>query len=386
MRNIVKAVLIFFSISPLLLGCQKNSNSEKKSTTESTSEKEEREYNINPIYPLNKEVISLASDDITEMANNYTFACSSSYVTTEDHYASKDVTISWDVKEEALYYLVELSTNSLLNPSTTYVTNTESITFDDLKSGYAYYWRINAYYSEKLIRSQVFSFETMAIPKSIFMKTVGNFRDMGGFKTSLNKRIKSGMVFRGANPDGASEQDKDYLLNTLKIKSELDLRNAGEGKCGQNVLGFTNYFTADNNGGFYYNNYPNGIGYRTGRDVLAKEIKYFANRDNYPIYYHCAIGRDRTGSLAMVLNSLLGVSKKDIGIDYEISMFARVSTSDVNDDLVQDLVDQVYYIYNYIYGGYTGSNMQEKTEAFLSDIGVTQEEINNIKDILLEDF
>ena len=106
MRNIVKAVLIFFSISPLLLGCQKNSNSEKKSTTESTSEKEEREYNINPIYPLNKEVISLASDDITEMVNNYTFACSSSYVTTEDHYASKDVTISWDVKEEASYYLV----------------------------------------------------------------------------------------------------------------------------------------------------------------------------------------------------------------------------------------------------------------------------------------
>ena len=386
MRNIVKAVLIFFSISPLLLGCQKNSNSEKKSTTESTSEKEEREYNINPIYPLNKEVISLASDDITEMVNNYTFACSSSYVTTEDHYASKDVTISWDVKEEASYYLVELSTNNLLNPSTTYVTNTESITFDDLKSGYTYYWRINAYYSEKLIRSQVFSFETMAIPKSIYMKTVGNFRDMGGFKTSLNKRIKSGMVFRGANPDGASEQDKDYLLNTLKIKSELDLRNAGEGKCGQNVLGFTNYFTADNNGGFYYNNYPNGIGYKTGRDVLAKEIKYFASRDNYPIYYHCAIGRDRTGSLAMVLNSLLGVSKKDIGIDYEISMFARVSTSDVNDDLVQDLVDQVYYIYNYIYGGYTGNNMQEKTEAFLLDIGVTQEEINNIKDILLEDF
>ncbi len=386
MKKIVKALLIFFSISPLLLGCQTKNNNDNKSATD-TSSKEEREYYINPSFPLNNEVISLASDDITDMANNYSFACSASYVTTADHYASKDISLSWDVKEEALYYLVELSTNNLLNPSTTYVTNIASIQLDDLKPGHTYYWRINAYYSEKLIRSQVFSFETMSIPKSIYMKTVGNFRDIGGFKTSLNKRIKSGMVYRGANPDGASQEDKDYLLNTLKIKSELDLRNDGEGKCGQNVLGFTNYYTADANGGFYYNNYPNGIGYFTGRNVLAKEIKYFANKDNYPIYYHCAIGRDRTGSLAMVLNSLLGVSKKDIGIDYEISMFAKVSTSDVNGgDLVPDLVDQVYGIYNYIYGGYIGNNMQEKTEAFLLDIGVTQEEINNIKDILLEDF
>ena len=388
MRHVIKTLFIFCFISPLLLGCQKNDiHSETESASESTtSEKEEKEYNINPIYPLNKDIVSLASDDITEMVNNYSFACSSSYVTVNDHYASKDITISWEVKESALYYLVELSTNGLLNPTTTYVTNVESITFDDLKPGYTYYWRVNAYYSEKLIRSQVFSFETMAIPKSIYMKTIGNFRDMGGFKTSLNKRIKSGMVFRGANPDNASQEDKDYLLNKLKIKSELDLRNAGEGKCGQNVLNIPNYYTADNNGGFYYNTYPNGIGYKTGRDVLAKEIKYFANKDNYPIYYHCAIGRDRTGSLAMVLNSLLGVSKKDIGIDYEISMFARVSTSDVHDNLVEDLVDQVYIIYNYIYGGYTGNNMQQKTEAFLLDIGVTQKEIDNIKDILLEDF
>ena len=386
MKKIFKSLAILLSISPLLLGCQKNNDSPITPTPDTPSE-DEKEYNINPLYPLNKEVVSLANDDITEMVNNYSFAASASYVTTYDHYASKEVTISWEDKEEALYYLVELSTNNLLNPSTTYVTNVEHIELDDLKPGYTYYWRVNAYYSEKIIRSQIFSFETLSIPKSIYMETIGNFRDMGGLKTSLNKRIKSGMVYRGANPDGASETDKDYLLNTLKIKTELDLRNAGEGKCGLNVLGFPNYLTADDNGGFYYDNYPNGIGYKTGRDVLAKEIKYFANRDNYPIYYHCAIGRDRTGSLALVLNSLLGVSKKDIGIDYEISMFAKVSTSDVHGgELVDDLVDQVYFIYNYIYGGYIGKNMQEKTEAFLLDIGVTAQEINNIKDILLEDF
>ena len=209
---------------------------------------------------------------------------------------------------------------------------------------------------------------------------------MGGYKTIDNKRVKSGMIFRGANADGVNEQDKDFMLHTLNIKSELDLRNKNEGRRGTNVLGAANYYVADDNGGFYYDNYPNGVSQKTGQEVLAREIRLFANRDNYPIYYHCAIGRDRTGSLAMVLYNLLGVSKKDIGIDYEISMFAVASTRDIHDDLVEQLVNQVYLIYNYIYGGYTGNNMQEKTEAFLLDIGITQLEIDNIKDIMLEDF
>ena len=42
-------------------------------------------------------------------------------------------------------------------------------------------------------------------------------------------------------------------------------------------------------------------------------------------------------------------------------------------------------IYNYIYGGFAGKTMKEKTEAFLLEIGLTQQEINNIREIMLED-
>ena len=387
MKKMIKALIIFSCISPLLLGCQTNKDNKSSiDSVEPTSSSEEKEYNINAISPMKNEVVSLASEEITEMVNNYTFSISASYVSDEDHYASRPIELSWDTKEDALYYLVELATNSVLNQATTYVTNIKSIELDDLKPGYVYYWRVNAYYSEKLIKSQVFSFETMAISKSYYMESVKNFRDMGGYKTIDNKRVKSGMIFRGANADGVNEQDKDFMLHTLNIKSELDLRNKNEGRRGTNVLGAANYYVADDNGGFYYDNYPNGVSQKTGQEVLAREIRLFANRDNYPIYYHCAIGRDRTGSLAMVLYNLLGVSKKDIGIDYEISMFAVASTRDIHDDLVEQLVSQVYLIYNYIYGGYTGNNMQEKTEAFLLEIGITQLEIDNIKDIMLEDF
>ena len=385
MKNLLKMTILLSSICPLLLGCQNNKKPED-STDITTSTTEEQKYLINESYPSNNGVVSLANDDITEMVTHYTFACSSAFVTDEDHYASKNIEISWDVEEKALYYILELSTNNLFYKPLSYVSNVTHVSLDNLKPGYTYYWRINAYYTDKLIRSRVFNFQTMSIPKSIYMDSVKNFRDMGGFLTINNKRVKSGLIYRGANADGVSINDKNYMLNTLNIRSELDLRNKNEGSRGTNVLGVANYYVADDNGGFYYDTYPNGISYQKGRDVLAKEIKYFAERDNYPIYFHCAIGRDRTGSLAMVIYNLLGVSKKDIGIDYEISMFAKASTRDVHQGTVEELVHSVYLIYNYIFETYNGNNMQEKTEAFLLDIGVTQSEIDNIKNIMLEDI
>ena len=389
--------LAILSISALLLcGCTKlhvppvGSESEESESESLGSESEDdmKTYTINPVSPLNEGTISLAHDDVTEFANNFTYTGSKKYVRDYNHYASKPLSLQWTCDENAIYYLVELSLNEDLSESKTYLCNSTTLEVEDAKPGYTYYWRVNAYLTDKLIRSKIFTFETQQIPYTYQLETVGNFRDMGGFHTFDGKRIKSGMAFRGANPDSISAEDKDFLLNNLKIKSEIDLRNKGEGKRGINVIGVDNYYVVDDHGGLLYADYPNGVVYETGRQVLAKEIKLFANRDNYPIYYHCAIGRDRTGCLALVLNCLLGVEKMSIALDYEMSLFAYASTRDVaaNIDQVDELVNAIFYIYNYIYGGYTGDNMQQRTEAFLLDIGVTQEEINTIKDVMLEDI
>ena len=389
--------LAILSISTLLLcGCTQSplppSNSESEDieseTSGSESEDDMKTYTINPVSPLDKGVTSLAHDDITEFANNFTYTGSKQYVRDYNHYASKPLTLEWTCEEEAIYYLVELSLNTDLSESKTYLCNSTTLEVDDAKPGYTYYWRVNAYLSDKIIRSKIFTFETQQIPYTYYMESVGNFRDMGGFKTIDNKRVKHGLAFRGANPDSINQEDRDFLLNELKIKSEIDLRNKGEGKRGTNVIGVDNYYVVDDNGGFLYSDYPNGVVYETGRQVLAREIKLFANRDNYPIYYHCAIGRDRTGCLALVLNCLLGVEKMSIALDYEMSLFAYVSTRDIatNPNQVDDMVNAVFYIYNYIYGGYSGANMQKRTEAFLLDIGVTQEEIDTIRDVMLEDI
>lgn len=383
--------LILLSLPFFLLGCTPSSNNneapeEKEDTNPDNPDVNPKEYLINPLYPLDNQTISLANEDVAEFAMNYTFASSSKYVKDYDHYDSNDyVALSWSVSEEANYYIVEFSEHSNLSDASFYLTNKTSFDVDGVYAGKTYYWKVNAYYESKIIQSRTFTLHTLAIPTTIYLESVGNLRDLGGIVTEDNKRIKNGLVFRGANADGVNEQDKDYMVNTLGIKTEIDLRNKNEGS--RNKLGVENCFSISDNGGLYYNESPNGISYKSGQEALVKELRYFANRDNYPIFFHCAIGRDRTGSLALILLSLLGVSKKDICIDYELSMFAFVSSGEIRagSAAVNDLLNNLFTIYNYIYGGFAGKTMKEKTEAFLLEIGLTQQEINNIREIMLED-
>ena len=40
-----------------------------------------------------------------------------------------------------------------------------------------------------------------------------------------------------------------------------------------------------------------------------------------PVYFHCYAGADRTGTIALILEALLGMSQSDIDKDYELTCF-----------------------------------------------------------------
>jgi protein-tyrosine phosphatase len=54
-----------------------------------------------------------------------------------------------------------------------------------------------------------------------------------------------------------------------------------------------------------------------GQIIQALEI--IAGPENYPLIFNCAVGKDRTGILAAVLLSVLGVADADIIEDYSLS-------------------------------------------------------------------
>ena len=47
-----------------------------------------------------------------------------------------------------------------------------------------------------------------------------------------------------------------------------------------------------------------------------------------PVYFHCTAGADRTGTLACVLEGILGMSQSDIDKDYELTCFYSGTSSD----------------------------------------------------------
>jgi len=59
------------------------------------------------------------------------------------------------------------------------------------------------------------------------IKSILNFRDIGGVPASNGSLIKTGVIYRSANPDRISRKDAN-LLKEMGIKTIIDLRSRRE--------------------------------------------------------------------------------------------------------------------------------------------------------------
>ena len=56
--------------------------------------------------------------------------------------------------------------------------------------------------------------------------------------------------------------------------------------------------------------------------ILAIQWLIDRLREGKPVYFHCIYGADRTGTLAFLLESLLGVGENELAKDYELTSFS----------------------------------------------------------------
>ena len=75
---------------------------------------------------------------------------------------------------------------------------------------------------------------------------------------------------------------------------------------------------------FYSDDTPSiARGYETYVGPAIKQaMELLADENNYPIYFHCSAGADRTGTFAYLVNGLLGVPYEDLVKDFEITSFS----------------------------------------------------------------
>lgn len=336
--------------------------------------------------PANGEKVSLLSGAVYDVASNYDYTkCLTKPYWGEDHYAPTLLKISWDCKEEANYYTLFLSTKKDLTDAESYVTYDTFAEVEDLYSGTDYYYQVVASYTNKTIKSQICHFETAALPRTIYIDGVTNTRDLGGYVTEDGKkRVRQGLIYRGGNADDITEAGAQKALYTYGIKTELDLRHTFE--ISENLLnknGVTHLDVGENGAPSYVHPY-NSISDPKNKEILAKEVRTFVEKDNYPIYVHCAIGRDRTGTICFLINALFGVSKKDFYLDYELSAMSTIGTDGENmpDALLSNYFTPMYEFID----GLSGESYADKVATFMkSYLDITDKEIQTIRDILLEE-
>ncbi len=268
-------------------------------------------------------------------------------------------------------YTVRLSESPDLSEPWVFTAEAELLEVYGLKAGQRYYWRVE----REGALSQVFTFVTEGgYPRYILSDNVSNFRDIGGKTTLEGKTVRQGLAFRFSNLDTASPSDIVLITELLGIKTELDLRGESDLSALKGLIKLHPISIQ----------WYGGIFAEGQSEPIRQAISVFADRDNYPLGYHCAIGRDRTGTVTILILGLLGVDEETILKDYMVS---KSSVSGGGDG-----VDAPTLYTNYLslingldtFGGEDDS-FQRKVELYLLSIGITPEQIASIRDILLED-
>ena len=294
-----------------------------------------------------------------------------------DRSRPKPVTLSWSWPHGG-HFTVELAANEDFSDAVVLKSDSETLQARNLAPDTLYSWRVTA---EGGVRSAAGHFRTdVQIPRWFDIPGPSNVRDVGGWPTADGRRVKEGLVFRGTQLEGRFEitpEGRDYMVHTLGIKTDLDLRGPSE-------VGDPNVKTGRPLGDeVEWVNIP----VSAYKDVFTEEgqrprwreiFSTLAKPETYPVYIHCYGGADRTGTLCLFLKAILGVSDNDLCVDYELTTL-RFAVRHIHIDAFEAMLEELNRY------GTAEEPMSVKCERFLLDIGVTPEEIESIRAILLED-
>ena len=292
------------------------------------------------------------------------------------------IKVRWSCEgEDVATYKVEYATQA--NYSDAIVENcdgdTDFVELYNLYKATQYYVRVTAQNEkgEALVMEEGTFTTTDIGPRVMLIPEIHNVRDVGGYKTLDGKTTKQGLIYRGGTlrpadvyKSNLTDEGAKYMREVMGIKTEIDFRGSQEaGEITESVIPGAKLTYATLSG--YADAFTGPEGYRQTFEILA-------DKSNYPIYYHCTGGADRTGTVTFLLNALLGVAETELIQDYEFTTFSHYSERNTKQGVYA----------NYFKGfrdgleTFAGDTLQEKVESYLLSIGVTQSQIDNIKAIM----
>ena len=255
----------------------------------------------------------------------------------------------------------------------------DKITFSNPYLGKNYYQLIATFTDGETDETPIRRlFVDSTYPRNLTIDGMTNCRDIGGRETVDGGKIKQGLIFRtsGKNQNGAiTDATKEEMLNHLKLKNEINL--AGDSSSYNLNLEGTTLFTGSrmdtsSTGGYSH------ISRNT--EAVKNFFNFIADENNYPLFYHCKIGTDRTGLCTILLHGLLGVSYNEIYQDYLFSNFGKIgeqrTIGDGNSHDIRKYMDDLVK--------YSGEKFQNKVYNILLALGVSQETLDHIINNLVD--
>ena len=337
------------------------------------------------------------SDDHKEFATcvNYTDAEHIARVVEiyneNDAFFPENNVLKWtDNLENVSSYTVRIALDNKFTKTVQKVENAdkaEGVVLENPLMDTEYFWQVIANLENGgKTYSSIFSFETDASVRTVKIEGVSNTRDIGGFE-SVYGYVQQGLVYRSARLETITEEGR-AAFDKLGIKTDLDLRGPTEASSGPNRYDPLNlgeqYFAFDTpqySSGTTTVEDGTGINNRNNFESIKNIFSVFADKDNYPIDMHCMVGRDRTGSMSILLKSLLGASEDEAKKDYYASMFATTGAWSKEQTANYQIV--VDFIFDYL-DTYSGETLADRTATFLIEAcGMTQDQIDNIRNIMV---
>ena len=352
------------------------------------------------------------------------------------------VKLAWN-GNGSVKYTIYVADNENFDNATSYVVSgfTRELDIYNLLPSTTYYWKVAGDRSD-MSDTSVFKTEDLSV-RLIYAEGTSNIRDLGGWNAD-DSFVNYGKIYRGNQLNGYGNWGNNKLTENglktfkddLKIKTEIDLRTQDKDDANQTVnfvdasLPYYKYTIGqytdilepsvwnalphDGNtpvDSMENKNDARRLSYATGNAVrnenaMRRSLKgifeVLADERNYPVYIHCNAGADRTGTVAFLINGLLGVSEADLIRDYELTSFSSVSglryRSEIkNGDFTEIGVMKNDYdnfvafgaLMNAIKNNYgaEGGTLSYAIENFLTDyVGVSHEDIESLKRIMISDY
>lgn len=184
---------------------------------------------------------------------------------------------------------------------------------------------------------------------------ITNFRDIGGYPAQDGRAVAWRRLFRSGDFRDMTRNDLERFTGEIGVTSVIDLRSQEEvekrgiGLLAEADIKYHNvsfiagtdraegerlFKECTNMGEFYLYIIRHS---EFGKRIVAA-LEIIANPAYHPLVFHCAIGKDRTGILAAVLLSILGVADDVIIQDYSLSesyMDEIIAQADDNPEIAE---------------------------------------------------